>query len=298
MKCLNCGNEYEGAYCPVCGQSATTRKLTMATLFEGLMGALFSFDRGIWRTVGHLFSKPGTMISDYIHGKRASYMNPFSLLVILTTIFVIEAHLVSGVRERSGFSFGPASIEIEDSATTDSIVDTVNDGRYVRDDNDLRDRLVKIKNLASHSQILHDLYDWTKGNKMFYTIISIPVLALATSAAFRRRKKKKTEDESAETIVFNYAECLCAMAFYACQLLCISIATMPFNPTSVKMDGFTDVGGLVMIVILAWDFMSMYQIRKRKAFFKALEVIIINYSIVAMVALVLISLIWTISGLI
>lgn len=294
MKCLNCGNEFEGAFCPVCGQSAKVGKLTIATLSDGLMRALFSFDKGIWRTLGHLFSKPGTMITDYIHGKRASYMNPFSLLVILTTIFVIEAHLVSGVRERSGFSFGPASIEIEDHAVTDTT--EASGGQYVLDENVLRDRLVKIKRVADKSNILHDIYDWTKGNKMFYTIITIPVLALATSAAFRKRKK--TEDESAEAPVFNYAECLCAMAFYSCQLLCISIVTMPFNPVSAKMDGFTDVGGLVMVIILAWDFINMYRIRKRKAFFKALEVIVINYSIVVMVALVLISLIWTISGLI
>lgn len=296
MKCLNCGNEFEGAFCPVCGQSAKVGKLTIATLSDGLMRALFSFDKGIWRTLGHLFSKPGTMISDYIHGKRASYMNPFSLLVILTTIFVIEAHLVSGVRERSGFSFGPASIEIEDHAVTDTT--EASGGQYVLDENVLRDRLVKIKRVADKSNILHDIYDWTKGNKMFYTIITIPVLALATSTAFRKRKRKKAEDESAEAPVFNYAECLCAMAFYSCQLLCISIVTMPFNPVSAKMDGFTDVGGLVMVIILAWDFINMYRIRKRKAFFKALEVIVINYSIVVMVALVLISLIWTISGLI
>lgn len=298
MKCLNCGNEFEGAFCPECGQSAKVRKLTMATLFEGLMRALFSFDKGIWRTLGHLFSKPGTMISDYIHGKRASYINPFSLLVILTTIFVIEAHLLGGVKkERSGFSLFPG-VHLDDSTTVSaSLSDNAENGTYQFDDNLLMNRYNKVKDFVKQSQIINDIYDWTKGNKLFYTIISIPVLALSTRASFRKRRRKKKAEDADETIVYNYAECLCAMSFFACQLLCVSIVTMPLHPSSAKVDGFTDVGGLVMIGILAWDFIQMYQIRKRKAAFKATEVVMINYTILVLIALLVIAVIWGVSGL-
>lgn len=300
MKCLNCGNEFEGAYCPFCGQSAKVRRLTLATMFEGLMGALFNFDRGIWRTIGHLFSKPGTMISDYIEGKRASYVNPFSLLVILTTIFAVEAFFIGKENESDGdLILGPTQIEIssEKDAEDDGVSEVADSSgtTYSIDENVILNRYLALKDYARKSHLLHGIYDWARHNKMFYTIITIPLLALCTRVAFR--KKKQREGEEARPF-YNYAECLCAMAYYSCQLLCISIITMPFNPSSAKTDGFTDVGGLVMVIFLAWNFMSLYNIRKRNALVKAFSVIFLNYSLIVVIAIIIIAAVWVLSGMI
>lgn len=300
MTCLNCGNEFEGAYCPVCGQSAKVRKLTMAALFEGLMGALFSFDRGIWRTIGHLFSKPGTMISEYISGKRARYVNPFSLLVILTTVFAIEAFFV-GDAEKSGggLNLGPTQIEIssEKKAEDDGVSEVADTSgtTYTLDENVILSRFQVVKDFARKSRLIQGIYGWAKNNKMFYTIITIPLLALCTRIAFRKKKRRENEDERP---FYNYAECLCAMAYFSCQLLCISIVTMPFNPTDASTNGFTDVGALVMIIFLAWDFIGIYNLTKRRALAKSFGVILLNYSFIVLIAIILIALIWVVSGMI
>lgn len=296
MTCLNCGNEFEGAYCPVCGQSAKVRKLTMAALFEGLMGALFSFDRGIWRTIGHLFSKPGTMISEYINGRRVSYVNPFSLLVILTTIFVVEAHLLGNSgREHAGLSLGPTTIEFTENDSAPDSLDTGSKGRHTIDENVILTRLEKIKSYARKSRLLNEIYDWSKGNKLFYTIITIPLITLSVRLSFRKKRKRK--EGVPERVFLNYAECLCAVAYFTCQLLCISIITMPFNPGAAKLDGFTDVAGLVMVIFLAWDIIGLYRLGKRKAFFKAVGIMILYYIFIVILAILIVTSIWIVSGL-
>lgn len=37
VKCLNCGTEFEGKFCPECGQSAKTGRYTTRFIFENMM---------------------------------------------------------------------------------------------------------------------------------------------------------------------------------------------------------------------------------------------------------------------
>ena len=51
IKCLNCGTEFEGKFCPECGQSAKTGRFTMRFIFENLMEAILS--KGWWHRIYH-----------------------------------------------------------------------------------------------------------------------------------------------------------------------------------------------------------------------------------------------------
>ena len=57
MKCLNCGNEFEGKFCPECGQKADTGRFTMRFIFENLAAAIISRDGSIWFSLKSLFSR-------------------------------------------------------------------------------------------------------------------------------------------------------------------------------------------------------------------------------------------------
>lgn len=88
-KCLNCGTEFEGKFCPECGQSADTGRFTMRFIFENLMAAFLSKDGGIWYTLKNLFTRPGEMIVEILNGKRRRYFSPFPMLICALTVYIL-----------------------------------------------------------------------------------------------------------------------------------------------------------------------------------------------------------------
>ena len=95
--CLNCGTEFEGKFCPECGQSADTGRFTMRFIFENLVAAFTSKDGGLWFTLKNLFSRPGAMIVDNLNGKRRRYFSPFPLLFFALTVYIL-LYSVTGSR--------------------------------------------------------------------------------------------------------------------------------------------------------------------------------------------------------
>ena len=96
MKCLNCGNEFEGKYCPECGQSADTGRFTMRFIFENLAAAILGRDGSIWFTLKNLFARPASMIVDILGGKRKRYFSPFPMLFLALTLYIIITSFTSG----------------------------------------------------------------------------------------------------------------------------------------------------------------------------------------------------------
>ncbi len=88
-KCLNCGNEFEGNFCPECGQDAKTGRFTMHFVFENLLAAFISKDGGIWFTLKNLFTRPGAMIVEILQGKRRRYFSPFPMLFSVLTVYIL-----------------------------------------------------------------------------------------------------------------------------------------------------------------------------------------------------------------
>ena len=88
-KCLNCGKEFEGKFCPECGQSAETGRFTMKFIWENLLSAFISKDGGIWFTLKSLFTRPGAMIIEILNGKRRRYFSPFPMLFFVLTVYIL-----------------------------------------------------------------------------------------------------------------------------------------------------------------------------------------------------------------
>lgn len=92
-KCLNCGTEFEGNFCPECGQNAETGRFTMHFIFENLIAAFTSKDGGVWFTIKSLFTRPGAMIVEILNGKRRKYFSPFPMLFFVLTFYILLASL-------------------------------------------------------------------------------------------------------------------------------------------------------------------------------------------------------------
>ena len=88
-KCLNCGNEFEGNFCPECGQNAETGRFTLSFIFGNLLAAVLGRDGGIAYTLKNLFSRPGKMIVEILDGKRRKYVSPFPMLFLALTVYIL-----------------------------------------------------------------------------------------------------------------------------------------------------------------------------------------------------------------
>ena len=89
--CLNCGSELQGQYCGTCGQRARGRLISLWELLQDAFGDLFEIDSRLWRTLIPLLIRPGRLTLDYLEGKRARYMPPFRMYLVLIVIFFVVA---------------------------------------------------------------------------------------------------------------------------------------------------------------------------------------------------------------
>ena len=87
--CLNCGNDFQGAYCPRCGQSHTTQRITWHNFWRTFVMNGIGLQGTLPRTLLELFYRPGFLIRDYLAGRRQHYINPFRCLLLLAAIFIL-----------------------------------------------------------------------------------------------------------------------------------------------------------------------------------------------------------------
>ena len=89
--CLNCGTRLTGQYCGSCGQRARSRLISLWQLLSEAFGDLLEFDSRLWRTLIPLLIRPGRLTRDYLEGRRARYMPPFRMYLVLSVIFFVVA---------------------------------------------------------------------------------------------------------------------------------------------------------------------------------------------------------------
>jgi hypothetical protein len=90
-RCLNCGAVLTGRYCANCSQAADVHVPgTRELLHEALEGITHS-DSRLWRTLYLLWFKPGRLTQEFVAGRRASYLPPFRLYLVLSILFFLAA---------------------------------------------------------------------------------------------------------------------------------------------------------------------------------------------------------------
>jgi hypothetical protein len=89
--CLNCSARLTGQYCGECGQRATSRLISIWELVRDAFGDMFELDSRLWRTIRPLLFRPGLLTKDYLEGRRARYMPPFRMYLVLSLIFFVVA---------------------------------------------------------------------------------------------------------------------------------------------------------------------------------------------------------------
>ncbi len=84
--CQCCGEDYNGNFCPACGQRATLGRINWNSVRVGIMDLWGMGGRSLPRTLWHLLLRPGYLIGDYISGKRQVSFPPVKMLVIVALV--------------------------------------------------------------------------------------------------------------------------------------------------------------------------------------------------------------------
>ena len=113
--CLNCGAK-AGKYCPECGQENTPYALHVGDLLRDVWDEFIKADNKFFRTMIPLLFRPGFVTKQYAEGKRARYLSPFRLYLVVSAVFFTVLAKSSFTTEMGqGFTLGQqiARAEIE-----------------------------------------------------------------------------------------------------------------------------------------------------------------------------------------
>jgi hypothetical protein len=103
--CANCDARLVGPYCAECGQHAHESARSVGTLFHDAWHVMTHVDGRFWATLRRLAFSPGHLTNEYFRERRARYIPPFRLYLVLSLVFFGVASLTSA------FDTGPVRLD-------------------------------------------------------------------------------------------------------------------------------------------------------------------------------------------
>lgn len=91
--CNNCNAPLTGPFCHICGQKDDDLRRPIWTFFKELFNAIFDTDSKIIKTILFLVLIPGGLSRAFMEGKRARFLPPFRLYVVLLFVFFSTLNL-------------------------------------------------------------------------------------------------------------------------------------------------------------------------------------------------------------
>lgn len=296
--CKNCGNPYEGNYCNHCGQKAKVGKLTLRSVLDNWAYGLTNCDTGILFTYKELFTRPGHMLADYIHGKRIIYFQPFPMLFITAGLYGLLTEVL-----------------VPEALKENTITVTAT--------------------LTFLERFLHLLSTWVHTSMSLLAIITLPLFAWAAQCTFRnphyhpytynRRqfisswvyywlihtKRNRLNTLSDYLFIstyrtrikylltkkygYNFTEYIFIFAYIACQRLVIGILIvipLLLYTHSKELTGWYNASVyFIYFLFLFWDFKQLFSLSLWKTFRKTVFLLFNGCIIILLVTIVLTGLI-------
>ena len=104
--CGNCGAALSGRYCSSCGQRTDTAAHTVGHFLREAIEAFTHADSRLWSTLRTLLRCPGFLTREYFAGRRARYLPPLRLYLIMSVLFfVLNALLSAGPSQHPAVMF-------------------------------------------------------------------------------------------------------------------------------------------------------------------------------------------------
>jgi hypothetical protein len=90
-RCDNCGAAVSGCYCPACGQRLEPPVHSLWHFAQAATEDLTHADSRLWRTLGALLLRPGRLTREFLAGRRARYLPPVRLYLVISVVFFLWA---------------------------------------------------------------------------------------------------------------------------------------------------------------------------------------------------------------
>jgi len=97
--CANCGTITAGNFCSHCGQRLDIQLHSVGHFLRDATEVMTHADARVWRTLLPLLTRPGFLTREYFAGRRARYLQPFRLYLILSVVFFLLSALLGHHRE-------------------------------------------------------------------------------------------------------------------------------------------------------------------------------------------------------
>jgi hypothetical protein len=200
--CLNCGTHLDSQFCPECGQKNKDYRLSFRDLFSDFLEELLDFDSRVIRSLRTLFTKPGLLTTEYIKGRRISYLPPVRIYLVASVLFFLILSLKSLIPSIQNNKFineltESGDLDVALNQAIDSQIDSTSDKTELLEGSGL----VVIDSDSSQSNmsisIGESAFDVEQGDflnnftdnfaKMMFLLL--PVAALQLKLLYWRRKK-------------------------------------------------------------------------------------------------------------
>jgi Protein of unknown function (DUF3667) len=106
--CENCGASVSGRYCGACGQRLEPPVHTLGHFARIATEDLTHADSRLWSTLLALLAKPGKLTREFLAGRRARYLPPVRLYLVVSVVFFLWMAFHSGDSKTAIISFDDA----------------------------------------------------------------------------------------------------------------------------------------------------------------------------------------------
>ncbi len=89
MTCINCSTEFEGKFCPNCGQRANVKRMSLRESWTDFWSRVYGFDGMFPRTMTDLTVRPGVAAKRFIGGNRVMYYGPVGYFFLMITVCLL-----------------------------------------------------------------------------------------------------------------------------------------------------------------------------------------------------------------
>ena len=97
-RCENCGNEVTQRYCGACGQRLEPPVHSLWHFSRVATEDLTHADSRVWRTLWRAVVQAGNLTSEFLAGRRARYLPPVRLYLVVSVAFFLVASAVNQAR--------------------------------------------------------------------------------------------------------------------------------------------------------------------------------------------------------
>jgi hypothetical protein len=97
-RCDNCGAAVTDRYCAACGQRLEPPLHSLWHFAQAATEDLTHADSRLWRTLGALLFRPGYLTREFLAGRRARYLPPVRLYLVISVVFFLWASTTHEVR--------------------------------------------------------------------------------------------------------------------------------------------------------------------------------------------------------